>query len=76
MSRDIDKVGIATETDEMAQFFRLAASDTPRAAHPHSNVGLELHTRWLANRGGCSILLTSVARRRQARRVQLAAGSG
>jgi glycosyltransferase involved in cell wall biosynthesis len=38
--------------------------------------GLSRNPLWLRNRGVCSILLTSLARRRQARRVQLAAGSG
>jgi glycosyltransferase involved in cell wall biosynthesis len=38
--------------------------------------GLGRNPLWLRNRGVCSILLTSLARRRQARRAQLAAGSG
>jgi GT2 family glycosyltransferase len=42
---------------EMAQFFRLAASDTPRAAYPHLRAGLKLDTRWLANRGVLAYLV-------------------
>jgi glycosyltransferase involved in cell wall biosynthesis len=42
---------------EMAQFFRLAASDTPRAAHPHLRAGLKLDARWLANRGVLAYLV-------------------
>jgi glycosyltransferase involved in cell wall biosynthesis len=42
---------------EMAQFFRLAASDAPRAAHPHLRAGLRLDRRWLANRGVLAYLV-------------------
>jgi glycosyltransferase involved in cell wall biosynthesis len=55
------------------------------AAHAesdHANVrrcllrGLSRNPFWLRNRGVCSILLTSLVRRRQARRAPLPAGSG
>lgn len=46
---------------EMAQFFRLAASDTPRAAHPHLRAGLRLDTRWLANRGVLAYLVRQLS---------------
>jgi hypothetical protein len=42
---------------EMAQFFRLAGSDAPRAAHPHLCAALKLDARWLANRGVLSYLV-------------------
>jgi glycosyltransferase involved in cell wall biosynthesis len=46
---------------EMAQFFRLAASDTPRAAHPHLRAGLTLDARWLANRGVLAYLIRQLS---------------
>lgn len=46
----------------MAQFFRLAASDTPRAAHAHLRAGLRLDTRWLANRGVLAYLVRQLSR--------------
>jgi glycosyltransferase involved in cell wall biosynthesis len=52
------------------------------AEHDYAHVrrclsrGLCRNPLWLRNRGVCSILLTSCARRRQARRAQLATGSG
>jgi glycosyltransferase involved in cell wall biosynthesis len=46
---------------EMAQFFRLAASNTPRAAHPHLRAGLKLDTRWLANRGVLAYLVRQLS---------------
>jgi glycosyltransferase involved in cell wall biosynthesis len=42
---------------EMAQFFRLANSGTPHAAHPYLRAGLRLDARWLANRGVLAYLV-------------------
>jgi hypothetical protein len=44
----------------MAQFFRMARSDTPRAARPYLQAGLRLDARWLTNRGVWSYLVRHV----------------